>query len=1079
MTKKIFIIAALIPSLLGFAGNKTQEPIFKNLKDAPAISVEMVRLGITDLSKRFRKYYPNGKKFLAELKKIEKMSGNDQKQALYQLQHTAMLENPLLKQFKEILVIRREYDPATARKIVYTAQPSMNTYSLEAVNPRSGKDDIVKISSFSKSPQIKSFYKPKLGGIISEIDLNFDAKRLLYSGLGSENNWHLHEIGIDGSYKGQLTPGQKDINSFDSCYLPDERIIFTSTAPDQGLPCEAGRVRMANTFILDRKTNNIRRLTFDQDTNWGPTMMEDGRVMYMRWEYSDQAHYFSRYIMTMNPDGTAQKTHYGSNGYWPNSYGRIKPIPGDSSKFIATLGGHHSGRPGPLCLFDIKKGRTEEKGAVQMIPGYNKKIDPIIQDHLYSGVYPKFQNPFPLGKNKKSGAGTFFLVACKPTRTALWGIYLVDKFDNIVKIIEKENFAFNEPVPLMKTKRPPVIPDRIKLGDKETTVFIADIYEGPALKNIPRGKVKSLRLLTYHYSYYKSGSHEVIGCEASWDVKRILGTVPVEKDGSVIFKAQANTPISLQPLDENGAAITLMRSWFVGMPGEVVACIGCHEDQNQTVPMKKSNIASKRKPHRIRPWLGKERNFGFMKEVQPLLNRNCIACHNEKTTKTTADGSKIPDFKTLRLEELIYEDMYKTKGNARGGPFAVSYNNLNPYVNRPGPESNNRLLNPMEFHANTSILIQKLRQGHHGVKLTKHEWEKLYTWIDFNVPFWGSYTDAHRQWSNTLNRTWAGCGSTNEAQLKNIEKYRKRRMVVQKEYANIDIDYEADQYSMKQAAADLAKIKPIVNRKAKVAPRPKLANWPRKVTLGTKVTIKAPGGDISFRKIESGKFIQGGAFGKSAKVKSVGKSIYFAEFEVTNALYNAFDKSHSSRFMDHLGKDQKNPGIDVRSPKLPVIRISYNEAAAYAKWLSKKMGKKFRLPTETEWEYAACAGTDTAFYWGDTKADFSKYANLSDKTMYKFNARQTLNYYLRINSSNDGAQVQTTPGKYKPNDFGLYDMIGNVREWTSTPSDRKGRRVTKGGSWQELPRWTPVSARVPYQSYQKVFNVGFRLVLEQ
>ncbi|MCK5835539.1 MAG: SUMF1/EgtB/PvdO family nonheme iron enzyme, partial [Lentisphaeria bacterium] len=467
------------------------------------------------------------------------------------------------------------------------------------------------------------------------------------------------------------------------------------------------------------------------------------------------------------------------------------------------------------------------------------------------------------------------------------------------------------------------------------------------------------------------------------------------------------------------------------------------------------------------------------KEVQPLLNRNCIACHNDKTTKVTKDGSKIPDFKTLRLEELIYEDMYKAKGNARGGPFAVSYNNLNPYVNRPGPESNNRLLNPMEFHASTSILVQKLRQGHHGVKLSVKEWEKLYAWIDLNVPFWSSFTDAHRHWSNTLNRTWAGCGATNEAQLQNIEKYRKRRIIVQKKYANIDIDYEADQYSETQAAIDLAKIKPIVRKHAKAPARPKLANWPRKVTLGDKVTIKAPGGDISFRKIQPGKFIQGGAFGKKSTVKAVKKTIYFAEFEVTNALYNAFDKTHSSRFMDRLGKDQTNPGIDARGPKLPVIRVSYNEAVAYAKWLSKKMGKKFRLPTETEWEYAAAAGTDSDFYWGDVKADFGKYANLSDKTMYKFNARQTLNYYLRIDSSNDGAQVQTTPGRYKANDFGLYDMIGNVREWTSTRNDKAGRRITKGGSWQELPRWTPVSSHVPYLPYQKVFNVGFRLVLEQ
>jgi formylglycine-generating enzyme required for sulfatase activity len=332
---------------------------------------------------------------------------------------------------------------------------------------------------------------------------------------------------------------------------------------------------------------------------------------------------------------------------------------------------------------------------------------------------------------------------------------------------------------------------------------------------------------------------------------------------------------------------------------------------------------------------------------------------------------------------------------------------------------------------------------------------------------------------NALNRQWAGCGRTNADQLKKIAKYRKRRVIVQKEYSNLDVDYEGDQYSEVQAAVDLAKIKPIKPKEPKLPSRPTLNNWPRKVTAGEKITIKAPGGTISFLPIEPGKFIQGGIFVKAANIQSISKPIYMAEFEVTNALYSAFDKTHSSRFMDILGKDQTSPGIDARLPNLPVIRVSYNEARAYAKWLSKKLGKKFRLPTESEWEYAARAGTDTDFYWGASTADFGQFANLSDKTMSKFNARQTFNYYLRIDSSNDGAQVQTTPGKYKPNDFGLYDMIGNVREWTSTKSDSAGRRVTKGGSWQELPRWTPVSARVPYQPYQKVFNVGFRLVLEQ
>ena len=1080
---------AVLSEVTIFSDLKHQLTVKKKLhQDTPAISVAAVELAIKDLKERFGTDYPDADKYLEKLQVVAKMAkGEVRKGALYAIQRQALLANPLLKKFEKIVAIRRKYDN-NSRKIVYTRMPNMNTYSLEAVSPVHADDELVTLSDFTGKAKIDSLYRPAKGGAINEIDLGFDGKKIMYSGLGSENNWHLHEIGMEGKYLRQLTPTGVDYSSFDSCYLPDGRIVYTSTAPDQGLPCEAGRVRMSNTFLLDPATQKIRRLTFDQDSNWGPTVMEDGRVMFMRWEYSDVAHFFSRMIMTMNPDGTVQRTHYGSNGYWPNSYGRIKPIPGAPSQFISTLGGHHSGRPGPLCLFDVSKGRSEEKGAVQMIPGYGKKIKPVIQDYLYAGTYPKFQNPIPLGTNPSDGAGTYFLVSCKPTKQSLWGIYLVDRFDNIVKIVEQQGYALNEPIPVMKTKRPPVIPDRNNPESKTATVYVANIYEGPTLKNIPVGKVKKLRLFTYHYSYYKAGSHEVVGCEASWDVKRVLGTVPVEADGSVSFEIPANTPISIQPLDENGAAIALMRSWFVGMPGEFVSCIGCHEDQNKAVASARRGIASRKAPSKIQNWQGEARNFGFMKEVQPVLNKHCISCHNAETTDITADNKVIPDFATLKLEKLVYQDMYKNRGDAGGGPFPVSYNNLNPYVRRPGPEGNYRLPDPMEFHVSSSFLIQHLGKGHHGVNLSVEEWEKINAWVDLNVPCWSSWTDSHRYWANTFTRAWAGGGNTHDAQLKTIEKYQKRRIVVQKLYADVEVDLEADQYSYDQAVKDLAKITPIkAQNTSKDIKIPNLKNWPVSAAKikamqaddgNGRIEIEIPGGKLAFRKIPTGSFVMGGGTDATPRVVKVEKDYWIAEFELTNTLYHQFDKKHSSRFMDQLGKDQTTPGINANKPELPAIRVSWNEAVAYTKWLSKKTGKKFRLPTEKEWEYAARAGSNKPFYWGDTKADFGKFANLADKTMEKFNARQTFNYHLRVTEVNDKAQIQTKPGSYKPNAFGLYDMIGNVAEWTQ--SDYKdGKKVSKGGSWRDLPRWTPVWARVPYQPYQKVYNVGIRLVLEE
>ena len=139
-----------------------------------------------------------------------------------------------------------------------------------------------------------------------------------------------------------------------------------------------------------------------------------------------------------------------------------------------------------------------------------------------------------------------------------------------------------EPLPLRKTERPPVIPDKVKLAETNATVYMHDIYAGAGLQGVPRGTVKNLRVFQYEYSYRNQGGHYFVGMEGGWDVRRLIGTVPVEEDGSAMFHVPANTPVAVQPLDAEGKALQQMRSWFVGMPGEYVSCVGCHESQNST-----------------------------------------------------------------------------------------------------------------------------------------------------------------------------------------------------------------------------------------------------------------------------------------------------------------------------------------------------------------------------------------------------------------------------------------------------------------------------------------------------------------
>jgi Hydrazine synthase alpha subunit middle domain len=203
-------------------------------------------------------------------------------------------------------------------------------------------------------------------------------------------------------------------------------------------------------------------------------------------------------------------------------------------------------------------------------------------------------------------------------------------------------------------------------------------------------------------------------------VKRIWGTVPVYPDGSALFRAPANTPLFVQPLDKHGMALQQMRSWFTAMPGEHLACVGCHEPRGDVPPTAQTE-ATKAGPTDITPWYGPPRGFSFEAEVQPVLDRKCVACHGEGKPVDLRGKAAAPDRK-----------------------YSIAYDSLHPYVRRPGLESDIHMLPPMEFVAATSKLVQLLQKGHGGVTLTDEEWDRLLTWIDLNVPYAGDWNETQQ-----------------------------------------------------------------------------------------------------------------------------------------------------------------------------------------------------------------------------------------------------------------------------------------------------------------------------------------------
>jgi len=927
-------------------------------------------------------------------------------------------------------------------------------------------DELVIMKLRDPAAELVSAFKPEGGRkTIADVDLNWDGQRVLYSSVSRETGtWQIFEVVLDPAtgkvvkQPRQLTPKMGDgVKNYDACYLPDDRILFCSTAVRQGVPCLAGAEEIANLYLMSKSGETVRQLCFDQDHNWNPTVMNDGRVLFLRWEYMDTPHYFSRLLFRMNPDGTGQTSVYGSNSYWPNSIFYARPIPGQPTKFIGIVSGHHGvARMGELVLFDPAKGDRETEGVVQRIPGYGKKVERVIADYLVNSSFPKFLHPYPIDEKN-------FLVAAQLSEGANWGLYLVDVFDNMLLLKESDEFVFFEPFPFRATQKPPVITDRVDLSRKDAVVNIQDIYTGPGLEGVPRGSIERIRILEPHYNYsgQDMGGYINAAVEGGWEPKRIIGTVPVEKDGSAVFKIPANTPLILQPVDRQGRACQIMRSWITAMPGENISCIGCHEKRGSSVPPR-TYLAARKQPVAIEPWYGLTRGFDFVRELQPLLDAKCVKCHDG----TKADRPKFSD---------------KTQGFHK---FYNSYLALHPYVRRPGPESDYHILKPLEYHASTSELVQMLEKGHHGVTLSAEEWDRIATWIDTNAQAFGTWTDR-------LGREF-------------VAKQHASRLEFRKRYAAItddpemplgdptspvNVEFLARGSLKRNPPASPPPPRPAVASAEKLPAR--IEGWPFKATPSDDQVTVELSKEIKLKliRIPAGSFVMGADNGYvdegPRRLVRIDKPFHMATVETSNEMYALFDPTHDTRFIDLPGMSQTREGMPVNGPRQPVSRVTWTEAMAFCKWLSKKTGDTYTLPTEVQWEWACRAGTDTPFFYGDIDTDFSKYANFADMSMValsimEYNRPQLEDFLPRDRRFNDGRCVTAEVGSFQPNPFGLCDMHGNVSEWTLSDYGKCGagydRKVVRGGSWSDRPKKARSAWRWGYYEFQPVFDVGFRVV---
>ncbi|MHC4399885.1 MAG: SUMF1/EgtB/PvdO family nonheme iron enzyme [Planctomycetota bacterium] len=1054
--------------------------------DEPELAA--VREAVADLMETFGDRYAGGPEFFSRLNALETAdrAGDDSVGSeLRALRREALLMNPLFD-FDELVLLKRK-----------RGQLGLPTnHQCNPCLPRTGYDnEIAVLRPSDPEGKLRTLFRPKRGRYVGEIDLDFDAGRLLFT-MPDERTWQIHEIGVDGTGLRQVSREEPDVDNFDACYLPDGRIVFASTASFTGVPCWHGKERACSLYVMNADGSAVRQLCYDQDLDLHPAVLSNGQVVYSRWDYTGIMHIYLRLLMVMNPDGTAQRAVYGSNSYYPNALYYPRAVPGAPGKLAAILSGYHGvNRMGELVLIDTTKGWFEADGIVQRMAHRGEPAVPVVRDALVDRSWPKFLHPYPLSEKH-------FITAAQLTQKASWGIYLVDVFDNVVPLIVDAEFDFFEPIPVKKTVKPPVLPDRVDPSRDDAVVYLHDVYAGPGLAGVPRGAVKRLRVAAYHFGFPGMAGPDKIGRAGPWEAMRILGTVPIDDDGSASFRVPANTPITVQPLDAEGKALALMRSWYTAMPGETAACVGCHEQPKDT-PLPRYELAATRPPVEIEPWYGPARGFDFEREVQPALDKHCVGCHDGSPDP---EGRPIVDLRSERFARAYRGLPLSKLGADRLEPeirsimpphskatkligatnmlYTPAYEALIPYVRRVNVEDYAGLHVPGEYHADTSELVQMLQKGHYNVRLDDEAWDRLVTWIDLNGPCHGTWGDVaaiprgagRRRWE--LAQLHGGPKDDPEAVpettrgpvepvLPDPLPKRQPRLIEAAAWP-----FDAAQARRRQQAA---------------------GPWEKDVDLGGGVRLRLV-------RIPAGEFVMGASAGEvdeypPTKV-SIARDFWITACEITNRQFSRFAPRHDSGLFMKRSLDANGPGLAMNGPGQPAARVSWEQAVAFCRWLSQETGLSFELPTEAQWEYACRAGSSSGLSYGGIEADFSPYANVADRAIdriYTVTGGVVVLQDIPSDTRFDDAAVATADvGSYRPNAWGLFDLHGNVAEWTRTTyrpypyrdDDGRnallpaGRKVVRGGSYYDRPKRCRSAFRLSYPAWQRVHNVGFRVVCE-
>ncbi len=589
-------------------------------------------------------------------------------------------------------------------------------------------------------------------------EVAFDGRRMLFSYCHVEktpadrevhldHHYHLYEMGADGSGLRRLTDGPYD--DFSPRYLPNGRILFVSTRRGGFHRCGRGPCPVYTLAIAEPDGSNPRPISYHETHEWDPAVLSDGRVIYTRWDYVDRHAVYYEQLWSVRPDGSDVRIFYGNNTFNPVGVWEARAVPG-SSRVMATAGAHHAMTAGSIILVDVAQGIDGLGPIRRLTPDalFPESEVPVVREpgglwHATAGVptpppvppeearWPGhcYRSPYPLSEKHFLAAYSFDRLIGEPTGNPanMFGIYLVDCFGNKELLYRDLNIASLWPAPLRPRPKPPVVAPVVEEpGQPEGTFFLQNVHESwPALA---QGTIRRLRIVQVLPKSTPHINDPPVGIPNASPGKQVLGTVPVEADGSACFRAPAGIPLAFQALDELGRAVQVMRSVTYLQPGERVSCVGCHEPRTTAPPPRRPARALSRAPSAIQPGPDGSNPLSYPILVQPVLDKHCVRCHSR--AKPEGDVA------------LIGEPE---------GHYTVSYNALVPWVpysawgGRPGDfrqVNSEPLTMPEHFGARGSRLMKMLLEGHEDVSLGQQEIDRLATWMDANALFYGTFDPA-------------------------------------------------------------------------------------------------------------------------------------------------------------------------------------------------------------------------------------------------------------------------------------------------------------------------------------------------